>query len=230
MARVLFGGGVADVRGKWNGQVFSRNKGGSFFRTKVTPINPNTTYQAAQRSYQSNLSKYWASSLTDDQRQGWKTFGAILGTQSIFGNKLILSGIAAFIGVNRVLLAAGVAQIDDAPASNDVQNITSGSLAVSSGLGTLVFTFAPTPYSAGSGLYIFATPPMSPGILNFTPQLRLIGYTDAAASPLDITTLWTARFGSVPATPGQAIGISVRALDTATGSISAASNFQAIVS
>lgn len=230
MARVLYGGGVADVRGKWNGQVHSRNKGGAYFRTKVTPINPNTSYQALQRTYQSNLAKYWAASLTDDQRQGWKSLGQILGTLSVFGNKLILSGIATFIRINRILLAAGVTQIDDAPTSNDISNVESGSLAVSSGGGTVVFTFAPTPYAAGQGLYVFATPPMSAGILNFTNQLRLIGYFDASASPLSLTAAWTARFGAVPGSPGQAVGISVRAIDSTTGAISAAANFQAIIS
>jgi hypothetical protein len=230
MARVLFGGGVADIRGKWNGQVFGRNKGGAIMRTKVTPINPNTTFQSTQRAYMSNIAKAWAANLTDDQRKGWQTYGQILGTMSIFGNRLILSGIAVYQRINRIILAAGGTRIDDAPTSNDIQNITSGGLAVSSGGGTLTFTFAPTPYSAGQGLYIFSTPPMSPGILNFTPQLRLIGYFDTAASPLNITAAWVARFGAVPAAPGQAIGLSVRALDIGTGAVSAAANFQAIVS
>lgn len=230
MARVLFGGGVADVRGKWNGQVFSRNKGGSYFRTKVTPINPNTTFQATQRSFQSNLAKRWANTLTDDQRQSWKSFGQLTGTMSVFGNKQIISGIAAYLRINRLISAAGGTVIDDAPSSLDIQNITSGSLAIDSGLSTAVFTFAPTPYSAGQGLYIFATPPMSAGILNFSSSLRFIGYYDAAASPLDITTQWVARFGAIPATGGQAVGISVRAFDIGTGALSAASSFQAVIS
>ncbi len=230
MARVLFGGGVADVRGKWTGQVFSRNKGGAYFRTKVTPINPNTTFQSTQRAYQSDIAKAWAGTLNDSQRQGWKTFGQILGTNSVFGNKLILSGIAVYQKVNRIILAAGGTRIDDAPTSNDIASITSGSLAVSSGGGTVILTFAPSPYNAGQGLYIFATPPHSSGILNFTSQLRLIGYFDAATSPIDITTAWTARFGAVPATPGQAVGVSVRAVDTSTGAITAATNLQTIVS
>ena len=43
MAKIKMTAIVADMRNKLNGSVFSRNRGGAYIRTKVTPINPQTS-------------------------------------------------------------------------------------------------------------------------------------------------------------------------------------------
>lgn len=45
MAKIKFGMMMTDARGKLGGQVFSKNRSGSYVRTKVTPVNPQTTTQ-----------------------------------------------------------------------------------------------------------------------------------------------------------------------------------------
>ena len=42
MAKIKFGMMMTDASGKLGGQVFSKNRGGSYVRTKVTPTNPQT--------------------------------------------------------------------------------------------------------------------------------------------------------------------------------------------
>jgi hypothetical protein len=230
MARIIFTAMVAEARGKLNGNVFSRNKGGAVIRNKVTPINPNTSFQSQQRAFMSDLSKRWSNGLSDDQRQGWKSYGQVIGAKSIFGNNLILSGIATYMRINRIVLASGGTVIDDAPISQDVPSILSATLTAVSGVSALSLTFTPAPLTGTQGLYVFATPALSPGISNVSNRLRLIGFSATAASPLSLLSLWTARFGTFPAVPGQRIAITAQVVDQATGAISAATGASALVS
>ena len=55
--KIKWGAMVVDGSGKLGGHVASKNRGGSYFRTKVTPTNPNSTSQAAVRSRLTALSQ-----------------------------------------------------------------------------------------------------------------------------------------------------------------------------
>lgn len=230
MAQVNYTAAVSEIRGKLNGNSFSRNKGGAYIRTKVTPINPSTSYQSAQRAQISNISKSWSADLSDAQRQGWTNFGKLIGAKSIFGNSTILSGIATYQAINRIVLNCGQPMIFDAPISQQVPSILSLTCAADHVAGTLIATFTPTPLVGPQGLYIFGTPPMSPGISNASTQLRFIGFVVAATSPLDITSLWTARFGTFPGASGQRIAITAEVADPTTGAISSTTGTSCIVS
>lgn len=212
---------VAEARGKLNGNVFSRNKGGAVIRNKVTPINPNTVPQATQRSYLSIIAKSWANTLNDNQRQAWKSLGQIIGQKNIFGANLILSGIATYQRINRIVLAAGGSIVNNPPASLDVPGLTTLTLTANHVGPVLTMAFTPTPCVAPVGLYVFATPPLSPGISNASAQLRFIGFFSAAASGVSIYTAWSTRFGAMPGTSGKRIAVSVQAVNLNTGAITA---------
>lgn len=229
MARLQFTAFLADARGKLNGNVFTRNKGGAVIRNKVTPINPATTFQMAQRSFTSILAKAWANTLTDAQRAAWKALGQIIGAKSIFGNNQILSGIACYQRINKIILAAGGSRIDNPPSNLDVTGLTSLTLTANHVGNILTLAFGPTPLIAPIGLYIFATPSLSPGISNASTQLRLIGFISAAASGVSISALWQARFGTFPSTSGKRIAVSCQAVNLNTGAITASINASTLV-
>lgn len=229
MARVLYTGGIAGYRGKLAGSVYSRNKGGEYVKTKVTPINPKTTFQAKQRAAVSDLAKAYANDLTDDQRTAWTNWGKSTNAKSIFGNAIILSGIAAFQKVNLIVLSAGGSQIDVPPVNNSIPSITTASLDIAVTIPTFNFIFTPHPLITPAGLYLWATPLLSPGIANFQTALRYIGFTVAAASPFDMSTLWTSRFGALPAGPGQRVGVLAQVVDPTTGAISSGIQVSGIV-
>lgn len=214
---------MSDMRGKLNGSVATRNKGGAALRTKVTPINPRTSAQSLQRAYTSDISKAWGGTLTDAHRNSWDTFGQSAGAKNIFGNGIILSGIAAYQKVNRIILACGGSRIDTAPPNKEVPSILGLALTANHVGPALSVTFNPAPLVGTQGLYVFATPPVSPGIKNLSSQLRLIGFFATAASPLDILAAWEAVFGTFPTVAGARIGITAQIVDTSTGAISAAS-------
>ena len=67
MAKIKFGMMMTDASGKLGGQVFSKNRGGSYVRTKVTPTNPQSTAQMSIRGIFASISSRW-SSLTEAQR------------------------------------------------------------------------------------------------------------------------------------------------------------------
>lgn len=228
MARILNTAVVADIRGKIAGTVFGRNKGGAIARTKVSPVNPKTAAQSRQRAYLSDLSKAWGG-LTDAQRAGWKSYGQVIGATNVFGNNLILSGIATYQRINLILLTAGAARVDTAPTNQIVPSIVSASLVANHVGGLLTLSFTPTPLTGTQGLYIFATPASPVGVSNLSNKLRFIGFSATAASPLALQTEWGVVFGSFPVVAGQRIAITAAVVDTATGAISAAYGTSTVV-
>lgn len=229
MARVIYTSVVAGLRGKLAGSVFGRNKGGEVVRSKVTPINPATVYQMTQRSYTSILAKAWANTLTDAQRAAWKALGQVIGQKQIWGNNLILSGIATYQRINKIILAAGASRLDNPPSSLDVPGLTTLTLTANHVGPVLTLAFTPTPYVTPTGLYVFATPPLSPGISNASAQLRLIAYYDAMATGASIYTAWSARFGAMPGTSGKRIAVSVAAINKNTGAITASMSASTLI-
>jgi len=57
--KIKWGAIVVDGRNKIGGHVASKNRAGAYLRTKVTPVNPNTGYQAGVRNTLSTLSSGW---------------------------------------------------------------------------------------------------------------------------------------------------------------------------
>ena len=229
MARVLYTAAVAGIRGKLAGSVFSRNKGGEIIRTKVTPINPKSSFQSTQRGILSDLAKAWSGTLTAPERLAWTNYGKSTNAMSVFGAKLILSGIAAFQKLNIIIITAGGTQIATPPIGQAVVAILSASLVANHTGPLLTLTFTPTPIITPQGTYVWATPALPPGTSNFNSQLRFIKFSIAATSPLELHVPWTARFGSFPAVAGQLIGMKVQIVDNTTGAISAGTQLSTIV-
>jgi len=101
MAKVKFTAFMADARGKLNGTVFSKNRGGSYVRTKVTPSNPQTSFQSAVRQRLSSLSASFRA-LSASQILAWNNaVGDFLST-NIFGDTVTPSGLQLFVKLNHL--------------------------------------------------------------------------------------------------------------------------------
>lgn len=229
MAQILYSNQVSGMSGKLNGSVHTRNRGGNVIRTKVTPRNPNTTYQAQQRSFQGQLAQAWSGTLTDAQRAAWTKYGSTAPTIGAFGNPRPLAGNTAFIQVNRIILVCGGTILTDPPTSKDITGLTAVGLVANHTGPALTLSFAPTPLSAPEGIYLFATPALSAGISNVSAQLRFIAFTSAATSTLNILTEWQARFGTFPAAGGQRIAVSAHVANSTTGMLSPAMSASTII-
>ncbi len=220
MAKVLFGGGVQEMRRSLAGNTFSRNKGGAYTRQRVRPTNPQTVDQINKREILSNLSKQWGVELTQGQRDAWTDFAELNPRTDVLGQTLILSGIQMFISLNERLLIAAATTIVQPPLNQDVTQVTTLSTTFDIGLGDAFnITFDPVGQS-NEVLQINSTPQLSPGINFIKNRLRLINpKADPTTSPFDAKTFWNVKFGVDPLF-GAKIATTVRILNKNNGAIS----------
>ena len=95
MAKVLYGGGVANMSGSLGGTVHSHNQFGSYTRNRVVPTNPQTSKQTSARSRLSSVAQAWRV-LTDAVRSDWAALGAQIVRSDALGQTYTLKGFNAF--------------------------------------------------------------------------------------------------------------------------------------
>lgn len=114
MALVKLGGLAQDVRGSLNGSTFSRNRGGAYVRTKVSPVNPLTPVQTQQRAIFSVVTKGWQG-LTATEQAAWIGWALYNTVTNVFGDAIKLSGIAAYTKINGTLGTFGLPYLTSPP-------------------------------------------------------------------------------------------------------------------
>lgn len=217
-ALVKYGEMIADLRGKINGTVHSRNKGGAYMRNLVIPTNPQTAAQTAVRAALSGFSQAWRG-LTSAARAAWNGAAVNFPSINVFGDVRELTGISLYNKLNLNLSNVGVAALTSPPAPVGADAVTAVSAVCDESAQTLIVTVAPDPVPADHSLVIEATPQISPGINNFTNRLRKIQFFAAAsAGPHDVSAAYNAKFG-VPVA-GQKVGVRVKLVRTTTGEVS----------
>ncbi len=212
-----FGMIVTDGRNKLGGHVLSKNRGGNYARTKVTPVNPQTTYQAAVRQAFTSFSQGWRG-LTSDQRLAWN--GAVTNFQrtNIFGDLKSPSGFNLYQRLNNVLQSIGVSALSLPPLPSSVADCYATGLSCTIVTPTLSLVINET-VPANTCVKVFATPPLSPGKSFVKNQYRYLNFLDAASeSPQDIKEIYLAKFGSLGAV-GQQIWVKTQAVNMTTGQV-----------
>lgn len=213
--KMKFGAIVVDGRGKVGGHVASKNRAGAYLRTKVTPVNPNTTYQQTVRNRLSGLSSGWRG-LTAAQRSAWNAAVSDFSKTDIFGDIKNPSGFNLYQKLNNNLLNCSESALSSPPASEAVEAFTSFSAAAANGAQTATLTFAPA-VSADHKVLIFATPALSPGVNFVKSEFRQIMVADNAdVSPLSVETEYIAKFGAIGAA-GQKIFFQMVQININTG-------------
>ena len=213
--KVKFGSIVVAGRGKIGGHVASRNRAGAYWRTKVTPVNPATTYQQEVRNRLSGISSDWRG-LTAAQRSSWNSAVADFAKTDIFGDIKNPSGFNLHQTLNNNLLICSESQISSPPAVAAVDAFTSLSIAASTGGQTLTLTFAAA-IAADHKVLVFATPAQSPGKNFVKSEYRLVDVLDDGdTSPHSAETEYIARLGAIGA-EGQKIFVKLVQVNTGTG-------------
>jgi len=227
--KIKFGAIITDGRNKIGGQVVSKNKAGAYMKNKVTPANPQTTYQIAKRANVTSISQAW-SGLTDTQRTAWKAAAVNYAKSDIFGDLRNPSGFNLFMWLNLNLLNVGESQISTPPASSTVSSLTLLTLTVVLTDASGIVTFAPDPVPANHKLVILASAALSPGRAYSKSYMRQLEVVDAAtASPAQLSTddAYENKFG-LPA-EGKKIWVAAFLVNTVNGSASALLTASAIV-
>jgi hypothetical protein len=227
MAKVKFTGFLADMRGKLNGSVFARNRGGQYVRTKVTPLNPQSIAQVTARNLLTGLAQGFRS-LSENEITAWNQAVTQWQTTDIFGDLVSPTGLALYVRLNANIANAGGTAITSPPAPTGAAAlITLGLVADVSG-DTFDVSFTPATVPANHTMYIESTTMLSPGINNANSRFRFIGTAaSAAASPVDAFAFQTAKFGSLVA--GQKAYVRCKFINKVTGEVSLALKASAIV-
>lgn len=218
MAKIKFTAFLAEARGKLSGTVFSKNRGGNYVRTKVTPVNPQTVDQIAQRNRLSSYAQNFRA-LTASQIAAWNAAVANFTNTDIFGDIKTPAGINLYNKLNMNLDLAGQSAINTPPLPVGADPVVLDSLVsdVSSSLFTIDATVAAVP--AGHTLIVEATPQMSPGKSFVKSEYRVIDTVAAStAFPYAAGAAYIAKFGAPIA--GQKVFARVKTINNTTGEAS----------
>lgn len=225
MAKIKFGMMMTDASGKLGGQVFSKNRGGAYVRTKVTPSNPQTTAQMGVRGIFASISSSW-STLTEEGRATFNNLVGDYARTDIFGDLRNPSGKALFQRLNQNLLLTEQETIDVCVPPSEVPfaNLAAGLGSVSSN--TFNVNYAGT--LTGSQIVVWATPPLSQGTTFVKNRLRQIKFQPGSIDAgVDIWDAYVAKFGTPIA--GANIYVGVRVIN-ANGQASPLETIKAVIS
>ncbi len=215
-AKVKYGEMIADMRGKVNGTVHSKNRFGAYMRNKTSPVNPQTTFQSAVRNSFTQFAQGWRS-LTQAQRLSWSGAVDSFAKTNVFGDLTKLTGSNLYMSINRILDTIGSSPLTSPPLPAAVEAVDSMSVAALAGAGTMIVTYAPA-IAANQTTAIFATAPVSAGVNFVKNKYRHIeNIVTADASPYDIATAYEAKFGTGWKTAGQKVFVKMVPVLTAEG-------------
>lgn len=202
MARIKYSALVSDMRNSLNGSTLSKNRAGNYIRNKVTPVNPRTAHQQANRALFGALSSQWKS-LSPAQRASWAAATKNFPYTDIFGDQKELDGKSLFIKFNANLQNAGQPIIQSAPVGVGIPEyaVTSAEAVYDAGVpeGVLQLTFSESAIPAGFTALVYATPP-TPAQIGFVKnRYRLIGAVTPASASVNVSSLYKARFKDLTA-------------------------------
>jgi len=219
MALVKMGGVVGAVSGKIGGVVYSRNRGGAYVRAWAHPTTSTSDQALTAKGFLTNTSQAWAA-ITPAQREAWRGWAQNNPVTNRIGNKVVLGGNAAFVGINCRLLQAGASAVLDPPTAATPSALDSLSATFDIGAGTTALTFTQTPLGATEKLWIVAAVWKNAGRKNVKSLERFVGCSAAAqATGFDWSALVEAELGALAVDDNVRLSVSV--IDTATGLLSA---------
>ncbi len=192
--KIKWGALVVDGRGKLGGHVASQNGGGSYLRTKVTPTNPQSTYQSEVRGLFGQISGAW-SGMGQEAIRSWNSAVDEWKQTNIFGDLKAPSGKALFQRLNQQAQIAGFPKIELPPAKQDMVQgiITEGAISIGGETITLTGAYA----LANARVMYFASPPVSAGTSFVKNLMRHIGgNVGNNYSPGDAFENYVERFGT----------------------------------
>lgn len=214
--KIKFGAIVTDGRGKIGGHVMSKNRGGAYMRTKVTPINPQTAAQSLVRGNLTMFSQGWRE-LTESERLAWNNAVVNFQSTDIFGDIKKPSGINLYVRLNsNIAYGGGSTFITSPPVLAASPSFVEFTPTVNGTTPALSLVFSPSPVPADTAYVVESTAPQSPGKSFLKNAFRKITVLPAAdVTPTAVLAAYVAKFGAL--VPGEKIGIRIKAIDLLTG-------------
>lgn len=227
--KIKFGALVVDGRGKIGGHVMSKNRAGAYMRTKVSPVNAQTSSQLEIRNRFTVYAQGWRG-LTQAQRDAWNASVSDFAKTDVFGDLKNPTGFNLYQRLNNNLVTVGASAITAPPLPASVGEVVASSLTAADGtVAEAISLVMGDDVPAGTAVKVFATAPQSAGKSFVKSEHRLIGTLAAAATtPVNLLSDYQAKYGST-GTAGQKIFVKLVAINTTTGQSGTPSEVQAIV-
>jgi len=211
--------GIVAGSGAIGGSVVAQSPAGSVVRRKVTPINPQTTAQTNVRTRVATNAQAWANTLTQAQRDAWNAAAVNFPVKNIWGDVVILSGIALYQRLNLNITLLGGAAISVPPLNSAITGITGATLIANHTGPVLTMTMLPATGAANEKFVFFATPAMSPGRKFVRGSQRFIQASAIVGTAISLSAAWIAINGTFPAVAGQKISVLTRIGNSVTGAM-----------
>lgn len=161
---------VTAAAGKVRGLVASHNKGGTYFRGRTIPVNPNTPAQANARNRVSLLISRFRAVLASSSRASWNVFAANTSVIDSLGNSMLLTGPNWYVKSNSIRQQGGLSTIDNASTIFALSTLSPVSGTVTAGGTAVTIGFAGgddwNGNSVTAGLNIYASRPQN-GTVNY---------------------------------------------------------------
>lgn len=113
--KVLYGAGVLGASGSMGGMTASHNRFGSYWRSRTTPVNPNTQRQNKIRSAVQFLAPRWSEVLTALQRAAWEVYATAITRTGSLGQQIKLTGYNMYMRSNVIRNQSDLSIVEDAP-------------------------------------------------------------------------------------------------------------------
>lgn len=226
MAKIKLGALAQDARGSIAGTTFSKGRYGSYSRQKVSPVQPRTARQLAQRAIFSEASQGWRS-LTSAQRAQWDTWAGNHPVVNVFGDAQTLAGNAAYVRVNAMRRTAGIATTAAPPADETPVPNASDAPAVGS-TQTVTVTFDAAP-ATGKYFLVYTTAGKSPGVGFVNSDFRLAATIVGDGSETEFDVIPVDFNDRLAFIAGQIVGVRVVAIG-ANGVVQSSTLFQPVAS
>jgi post-segregation antitoxin (ccd killing protein) len=219
MAKFTPGPTIGAASGSVGGTVYSRNRYGAYLRNRAVPVTSTTQEALNAKGRLAAQSEAWRA-LNDEQRAAWNTYTQTNPVTGPLGMSQVLTGHAAYVGINARLARAGDTLLSLPPVSTAPTALATLSATYDVGAGTTVLTFTATPLAAGVRLWVKYAVVDSTGINYVENLFKLCTVTSAAqATGYDYESDVEARFGTLSV--GQKLVIRAHTFDGATGLLSA---------
>lgn len=115
---IRYGVAVNEMRGSAGGITITRNRFGSYLRSRTKPVNPKSQRQVAIRVIMMYLAEQWRESpMTDLIRIAWQTYADSITWTNKLGESVTLTGFNAFVACNAAILSVGGDLVTAAPAA-----------------------------------------------------------------------------------------------------------------
>lgn len=181
---------MTQASGSIKGITASHNRGGAYFRGRVTPTNPSSSRQTIVRNAMRTSVNAWIA-LSAANRTSWATYASNVPVTNSMGDSIFLTGQQMYIRQSNVRIQASVPPVAAAPSTFDLGSFTPPTLTLTASSTTLSAAFTNTDAWATEGtnsfMGIYASAPQNPSVNFFKGPFQFVGKISGTSSPATLT-------------------------------------------